>query len=128
MLAHLLGLSGIRTLVLEREAGSYPLPRAIVFDDEIMRVFQWIGIADELEPLTAPHPGSEYLIKDGDTGLMAPPDKAGELIARALRDAAAREAIVRRARGFAKRFAPATVASSYLDLYRMAQARTAGAP
>jgi glycosyltransferase involved in cell wall biosynthesis len=78
--------------------------------------------------VTAPHPGSEYLIKDGDTGLMAPSDKAGELIARALRDAAAREAIVRRARGFAKRFAPATVASSYLDLYRMAQARTAGAP
>lgn len=66
VLAHLLGLSGIRTLVLEREAAPYPLPRAIVFDDEIMRVFQWIGIADELEPLTAPHPGMRFVDRNGD--------------------------------------------------------------
>lgn len=65
ILAHLLGLCGIRTLVLEREAASYPLPRAIVFDDEIMRVFQWVGIADELEPLTAPHPGMRFVDRNG---------------------------------------------------------------
>ena len=66
VLGHLLGLCGIRTLVLEREAAPYPLPRAIVFDDEIMRVFQWIGIADDLEPLTAAHPGMRFVDRNGE--------------------------------------------------------------
>ena len=66
VLAHLLGLCGVRTLVLEREVASYPLPRAIVFDDEVMRVFQWVGIADELEPLTAHHPGMRFVDRNGE--------------------------------------------------------------
>ena len=37
-LANLLGLCGIRTLVLEREAQAYHLPRAVHFDDECMRI------------------------------------------------------------------------------------------
>ena len=65
VLAHLLGLCGVRTLVLEREPAPYPLPRAIVFDDEAMRVFQWVGIADRLEPLTAPHPGMRFVDREG---------------------------------------------------------------
>jgi 3-(3-hydroxy-phenyl)propionate hydroxylase len=65
VLAHLLGLNGVRVLVLERDPVPYPLPRAIVFDDEAMRVFQWIGIADRLEPLTAPHPGMRFVDRDG---------------------------------------------------------------
>jgi glycosyltransferase involved in cell wall biosynthesis len=77
--------------------------------------------------VTAPHPGSEYLVKDGETGVMAPPEEAGALIARMLRDEKSRREIVRKAREFSRRFSPATVASSYLDLYRVAQARAAGA-
>lgn len=49
-LAHLLGLQGLKTLVLEREAAAYHLPRAVHFDDEVMRVFQTIGIANKLLP------------------------------------------------------------------------------
>ncbi|HKP96784.1 MAG TPA: glycosyltransferase family 4 protein [Fibrobacteria bacterium] len=76
--------------------------------------------------VTAPHPGSEYLVRDGDTGIVAPPDGAEALVDRILSDAGARREIARRAREFSRRFSPATVASSYLDLYRMAQARTSG--
>ena len=40
MLANLLGLQGISTLVLEREAAILNLPRAVHFDDEVMRLLQ----------------------------------------------------------------------------------------
>ena len=49
-LANLLGLCGVRTLVLEREARAYHLPRAVHFDDECMRVFQTIGLAEDILP------------------------------------------------------------------------------
>ncbi|WP_138470769.1 bifunctional 3-(3-hydroxy-phenyl)propionate/3-hydroxycinnamic acid hydroxylase [Poseidonocella sp. HB161398] len=60
-LAHLLGQCGLKTLVLERESAHYHLPRAVHFDAEVMRVFQWIGIAAEMEPLTHVHPGMRFV-------------------------------------------------------------------
>lgn len=60
-LAHLLGQCGLQVLVLERESAAYHLPRAVHFDAEVMRVFQWIGIADAMEPLTARHPGMRFV-------------------------------------------------------------------
>lgn len=60
-LAHLLGLYGLRTLVLEREGAAYHLPRAVHFDAEVMRLFQLIGIAEAIEPLTARHPGMRFV-------------------------------------------------------------------
>ncbi len=44
-LANLLGLCGLSVLVLERETAIYDLPRAVHFDDEVMRVFQTVGVA-----------------------------------------------------------------------------------
>ncbi|EKE74357.1 bifunctional 3-(3-hydroxy-phenyl)propionate/3-hydroxycinnamic acid hydroxylase MhpA [Celeribacter baekdonensis] len=64
-LAHLLGQCGVKTLVLDRESAAYHLPRAVHFDAEVMRVFQWIGIADEMEPKTALHPGMQFVDADG---------------------------------------------------------------
>ncbi len=64
-LAHLLGACGMKTLVLEREAAAYHLPRAVHFDGEVMRAFQWAGIAAELEPLTHTHPGMRFVAPDG---------------------------------------------------------------
>src|SRR6516164_3230134 len=49
-LANLLGLCGLRTVVLEREPSIYHLPRAVSLDGEGMRLFQTIGIADRLLP------------------------------------------------------------------------------
>jgi 3-(3-hydroxy-phenyl)propionate hydroxylase len=64
-LANLLGQSGISTLVLEREAAAYRLPRAVHFDDEVMRVFQSIGCADALLPHVMLSPGMKFLDPEG---------------------------------------------------------------
>lgn len=73
--------------------------------------------------VTTPHLGSEYLVKNGETGVIVPSEKAAEAIAGLLEDQAARKEIAKRAKEFARRFAPAVVASSYLELYRLAKAR-----
>ena len=41
--ANLFGHAGLRTLVVEREAAPYPLPRAVHIDHEMMRIFQSVG-------------------------------------------------------------------------------------
>lgn len=64
-LANLLGLCGISTLVLEREAKAYHLPRAVHFDDECMRVFQTIGLSDAILPHLMLSPGMRFLDAQG---------------------------------------------------------------
>jgi 3-(3-hydroxy-phenyl)propionate hydroxylase len=64
-LANLLGLCGVRTLVLEREARTYHLPRAVHFDDECMRVFQTIGLAEAILPHTLLSPGMRFVDAEG---------------------------------------------------------------
>ena len=49
-LAALLGRAGHSVVVLERYAGLYNLPRAAIFDDETMRTFAELGIAEVLLP------------------------------------------------------------------------------
>ena len=61
VLANLLALCGVRVLVVEREAGIYPLPRAVHFDDETMRVFQTVGIADTLSQKVRVNPGMRFI-------------------------------------------------------------------
>ncbi|MGB0904286.1 MAG: FAD-dependent monooxygenase, partial [Mangrovicoccus sp.] len=77
VLAHLLAECGLKTLVLERESAAYHLPRAVHFDAEVMRAFQWIGIAEEMEPKTATHPGMRFVDRDG-TLLLDWPRPQGE--------------------------------------------------
>jgi glycosyltransferase involved in cell wall biosynthesis len=71
---------------------------------------------------TTPHPGSDYLVEDGVTGVVAPPEAAEAALARLLSDHAGRAALAGRAREHARRFAPAAVAGAYLGLYREAGA------
>ena len=47
-LANLLGQSGFKTVVLEREPSVYHLPRAVSLDGEGMRLVQTMGLADEI--------------------------------------------------------------------------------
>jgi 3-(3-hydroxy-phenyl)propionate hydroxylase len=49
-LANLLGLCGLRAVVLEREQSVYHLPRAVSLDGEGMRLFQTLGLAEDLLP------------------------------------------------------------------------------
>lgn len=51
-LAALLGQHGRSVIVLERYNGLYNLPRAAAFDDETMRTFQKLGIAEKVLPGT----------------------------------------------------------------------------
>ena len=64
-LANLLGAQGISTLVLEREAAAYHLPRAVHFDDEVMRIFQSMGLAEAILPITHVSPGMHFVDADG---------------------------------------------------------------
>ena len=44
-LANLLGGYGITTIVLEKKSSAHQLPRAVMFDDEVMRVFQSLKLS-----------------------------------------------------------------------------------
>jgi 3-(3-hydroxy-phenyl)propionate hydroxylase len=48
VLAALLAQEGLSVIAVEREPDLYPAPRAAVFDDEIMRAFQAVGVAETI--------------------------------------------------------------------------------
>lgn len=64
-LANLLVQHGLSVAILEREAGVYHLARAGHFDAEIMRVFQSIGVAEEVEADSGITTGMRWLDADG---------------------------------------------------------------
>lgn len=70
-LANQLGLLGLSVLVLEKEAEIYPLPRAIHFDGEVMRVFESAGLRPAMEAISRPgHKGMYFNNADGETMLI----------------------------------------------------------
>ncbi len=79
-LANLLGLAGLNVLVFEREKEIYPLPRAIHFDGEIMRVFQSIALKEEITAISRTglkgmhfvNAENKTLLVRGGTGLKGP--------------------------------------------------------
>ena len=72
--AALLGRAGHRVVVLERYAGLYNLPRAAIFDDETMRTFARLGIAEELLPKV--HAQRSYEWRNGAGELLIEVDYA----------------------------------------------------
>jgi 2-polyprenyl-6-methoxyphenol hydroxylase-like FAD-dependent oxidoreductase len=73
-LAGLLGRSGHRVVVLERRQGRYETPRAGHFDHEIMRIFQAMGVADDVRRIADPATLYEFLDTDGDVVARLPRD------------------------------------------------------
>jgi 3-(3-hydroxy-phenyl)propionate hydroxylase len=67
--ATMLALRGVQVLVIERHSDLYPLPRAVHLDDEIYRVLQDIGVADEFAAVTQPTLGLRLV--DGRLRTMA---------------------------------------------------------
>lgn len=65
-MANLLARCGLRVAVVEAEADVYDKPRAITFDHEVMRIFQFCGLAHRVAPFTAPRGGTHYLGVDGN--------------------------------------------------------------
>ncbi|MFF7309134.1 bifunctional 3-(3-hydroxy-phenyl)propionate/3-hydroxycinnamic acid hydroxylase [Streptomyces sp. NPDC008137] len=64
-MANLLGQRGWQVAVVERSESVHPYPRAITADHEAMRVFQHIGLAEEIAQGTVPHPGTDFVGADG---------------------------------------------------------------
>jgi 3-(3-hydroxy-phenyl)propionate hydroxylase len=64
-LANLLGCRGRRVLVIDQALEIYDKPRAITADQEALRIFQEIGLADEITQSTTPHPGTDFVGMQG---------------------------------------------------------------
>ena len=70
-LANLLGAAGLSVLVLEKEAGIFPLPRAIHFDGEVLRILQAAGLRDEALAISRPgEQGMHFVNGAGETMLI----------------------------------------------------------
>ncbi|WP_322070667.1 bifunctional 3-(3-hydroxy-phenyl)propionate/3-hydroxycinnamic acid hydroxylase [Paraburkholderia bannensis] len=65
MIANILGLQGVRVTLIEKLDQIIDYPRAIGLDDEALRVFQSIGLADALLPHTTPDHWMRFVTKDG---------------------------------------------------------------
>jgi 3-(3-hydroxy-phenyl)propionate hydroxylase len=74
-LANILGLQGVRVLVVEERDTLIDYPRGVGLDDEALRTFQSIGVVDKVLPHTVPNQILRFF--DGNRRLlaeMAPPD------------------------------------------------------
>src|SRR4029453_7488678 len=67
--ALLLARRGLEVLVLEKRREPYPLPRAVHLDDEVFRVLQAAGVADDVLALSRPMAGLRLL--DGRHRVLA---------------------------------------------------------
>ena len=62
----LLGKQCVSVLLLEKEPSAFPLPRAAHIDHEIMRIFQSIGVADEVSKSSEISTRYEFVNASGD--------------------------------------------------------------
>ena len=67
-LANLLANRGISVSIFEKQETTYPLPRAVHFDGEVMRVFQSIGLASEISEHSLVNKG--MLFKDINSNII----------------------------------------------------------
>jgi 3-(3-hydroxy-phenyl)propionate hydroxylase len=70
-LGNLLGIAGLRVLLVDREFDIYQLPRAVHFDGEVMRAFQAAGLADTIAKIArASSKGMHFVSASGQTLLI----------------------------------------------------------
>jgi len=69
-LANQLGAAGLDVVVVERDTQVYPLPRAIHFDGETMRVFQSLGLRAEVEAISRPGRTGMHFVNADDRVLL----------------------------------------------------------
>ena len=74
-LANLLAMNNLSILILEKEASIYNLPRAVHFDDEVMRVFNTIGITKSLKKKLIINKGTKFINEKGELLLDWPRPK-----------------------------------------------------
>jgi 3-(3-hydroxy-phenyl)propionate hydroxylase len=66
VLTGLLKTQGLSVIAIDREPDIYPLPRAAVFDEEVMRIFQMIGASEAIAPLCRVPDGYQFLSAKGE--------------------------------------------------------------
>ena len=70
LLANLLGASGLAVEIFDREREIYPLPRAVHFDGEVMRIFQAAGLADAVAAMARASSRGMHFVNAEDRTLM----------------------------------------------------------
>jgi 3-(3-hydroxy-phenyl)propionate hydroxylase len=75
VLTALLAERGMGVIALDKDAAPYPLPRAVHFDHEIMRVFQQLGIADQVSRHARDLPDYEFRAADGQVLMKLRPPR-----------------------------------------------------
>jgi 3-(3-hydroxy-phenyl)propionate hydroxylase len=71
---------GLKTLLVDQSLDVFPLPRAIHFDADIMRILQFAGLAELVEPITRATTGGVHLGMDGEPiRQFRVPDHPGDL-------------------------------------------------
>lgn len=65
LLALLLGDRGVRTLAIDARAEPYPLPRAAVIDDEVLRIFQSVRLDQEILAASQVQPRASIVTAGG---------------------------------------------------------------
>lgn len=74
-LANILGLQGVRTLVVDERDSLIDYPRGVGLDDEALRTFQSIGLVENILPHTVPNQILRFVdAKRRVLAEMAPPD------------------------------------------------------
>jgi 3-(3-hydroxy-phenyl)propionate hydroxylase len=66
VLAGLAKLHGLSVIAIDKEATVHPLPRAAVFDHEIMRIFQMLGVAEDIRPHCRVPDRYQFVTADGE--------------------------------------------------------------
>ena len=66
-LAAMLSQLGRKVVILERYTGLYNMPRAACFDDEVMRMFQKLGLVEEISRGAVPQAGYDWINATGET-------------------------------------------------------------
>ena len=74
-LAGLLARRGVRVAAFDQDVDIHPLPRAVHFDHEVMRVFQELGLGDVLSSTTLVNRGMDFLTADRQVLLSMRPSE-----------------------------------------------------
>ncbi|MBY4212563.1 bifunctional 3-(3-hydroxy-phenyl)propionate/3-hydroxycinnamic acid hydroxylase [Rhodococcus fascians] len=75
--ANLLGARGLRVLVVERDSDIYTRARAISTDEEVVRIWQHAGLADQLNAEMLPGKPVKFVDANGDAFVEVTPQPRG---------------------------------------------------
>lgn len=75
--ANLLGQAGLDVVIIERDPDIYRRARAISTDEEVMRIWQRVGLADDLQQNMLPGGKVAFVDADGDPFIEVTPPSRG---------------------------------------------------